>query len=79
MVLSQYGAVTGAGSKSDAPYASLSNYRLSRMNALRIVHKHRNGLRLYLLTAPVGTITLRLPRLRNGNFSTKFFARYQHI
>jgi putative transposase len=29
------------------------------------------------LTTRVGTLTLRIPRLRNGKFSTEMFARYQ--
>lgn len=38
---------------------------------------YRNGTRPHPLTTRVGTITLRVPRLRNGNFSTELFARYQ--
>jgi len=38
---------------------------------------YRNGTRPHQLTTRVGTITLRVPRLRNGQFSTEMFARYQ--
>jgi len=38
---------------------------------------YRNGTRPHPLTTRVGTLTLRVPRLRNGNFSTELFARYQ--
>jgi transposase-like protein len=38
---------------------------------------YRNGSRPHPLTTRIGTITLRVPRLRNGNFSTELFARYQ--
>jgi putative transposase len=38
---------------------------------------YRNGLRPHTLTTRVGTLTLRVPRLRNGQFSTDLFARYQ--
>lgn len=38
---------------------------------------YRNGTRPHPLTTRVGTLTLRVPRLRNGNFSTEMFARYQ--
>ncbi|GIM45528.1 hypothetical protein DNHGIG_10770 [Collibacillus ludicampi] len=31
----------------------------------------------YPLTTRVGTITFRVPRIRNGKFSTELFARYQ--
>ena len=37
----------------------------------------RNGSRPHPLTTRVGTLTLRVPRLRNGRFSTELFARYQ--
>jgi len=38
---------------------------------------YRNGTRPHQLTTRVGTITLRVPRFRNGQFSTEMFARYQ--
>ncbi|GLG01622.1 IS256 family transposase [Alicyclobacillus hesperidum subsp. aegles] len=38
---------------------------------------YRNGTRPHPLTTRVGTLTLRVPRLRNGSFSTELFARYQ--
>lgn len=38
---------------------------------------YRNGAYPHQLTTRVGTITLRVPRLRNGQFSTEMFARYQ--
>jgi putative transposase len=38
---------------------------------------YRNGTRPHALTTRVGTLTLKVPRLRNGNFSTELFARYQ--
>lgn len=38
---------------------------------------YRNGTRPHSLTTRVGSVTLRVPRLRNGNFSTELFARYQ--
>jgi transposase-like protein len=37
----------------------------------------RNGTYPHQLTTRVGTITLRVPRIRGGNFSTELFARYQ--
>lgn len=38
---------------------------------------YRNGFRDRQLTTRVGTLTLRVPRHRNGHFSTELFARYQ--
>jgi Transposase and inactivated derivatives len=38
---------------------------------------YRNGTYPHQLTTRVGTITLRVPRIRNGKFSTELFARYQ--
>ncbi|MBO8173273.1 MAG: IS256 family transposase [Bacillaceae bacterium] len=38
---------------------------------------YRNGTYPRQLTTRVGKITLRVPRLRNGKFSTELFARYQ--
>lgn len=38
---------------------------------------HRNGNWDRDLTPRIGTVTLRVPRHRNGNFSTSMFARYQ--
>ena len=38
---------------------------------------YRNGFRERELTTRVGTITLRVPRHRNGEFSTSMFERYQ--
>lgn len=38
---------------------------------------YRNGTRPHQLTTRVGTITLRVPRFRDGQFSTEMFARYQ--
>lgn len=38
---------------------------------------YRNGYRPRSLYTRVGTLTLRVPQLRNGTFSTEIFARYQ--
>lgn len=38
---------------------------------------YRNGTYPHRLTTRVGTLTLRVPRLRCGTFSTEMFARYQ--
>ena len=38
---------------------------------------YRNGFRERALTTRVGTLTLRVPRHRNGEFSTSIFERYQ--
>jgi transposase-like protein len=38
---------------------------------------YRNGSYPHQLTTRVGTITLRVPRFRNGHFSTEMFVRYQ--
>ena len=38
---------------------------------------YRNGFRDRELTTRVGTLTLRVPRHRDGNFSTFMFERYQ--
>jgi len=38
---------------------------------------YRNGTYPHQLTTRVGTITLRVPRIRNGKFLTELFARYQ--
>jgi len=38
---------------------------------------YRNGSYPHTITTRVGTITLRVPRLRNGKFSTELFSRYQ--
>ena len=38
---------------------------------------YRNGFRNRELTTRMGTLTLRVPRHRNGNFSTTMFGRYQ--
>jgi transposase-like protein len=38
---------------------------------------YRNGHRERQLTTRVGTLTLTVPRLRNGEFSTELFQRYQ--
>jgi putative transposase len=38
---------------------------------------YRNGFRDRQLTTRVGALTLRVPRHRNGQFSTELFARYQ--
>ena len=38
---------------------------------------YRNGFRARQLTTRVGALTLRVPRHRNGQFSTELFARYQ--
>jgi putative transposase len=38
---------------------------------------YRNGFRDRQMTTRVGTLTLRVPRHRNGKFSTELFARYQ--
>ena len=38
---------------------------------------YRNGIRDRELTTRVGTLTLKIPRLRNGQFSTDMFERYQ--
>ena len=38
---------------------------------------YRNGTYPHQLTTRLGRLTLRIPRLRNGQFSTELFARYQ--
>jgi putative transposase len=38
---------------------------------------YRNGTVSHTLTTRVGRLTLRVPRVRNGQFSTELFARYQ--
>ena len=38
---------------------------------------YRNGFRDRQMTTRIGTITLQVPRLRNGNFDTDLFNRYQ--
>ena len=38
---------------------------------------YRNGLRERNLTTRIGTLTLKVPRHRNGNFSTELFNSYQ--
>lgn len=38
---------------------------------------YRNGFRDRELTTRIGSISLRIPRHRNGNFSTSMFERYQ--
>lgn len=38
---------------------------------------YRNGIRERELTTRVGSLTLRVPRHRNGNFSTDLFNSYQ--
>ncbi len=38
---------------------------------------YRNGVRPRQLTTRVGTLTLRVPQVRDGHFSTELFARYQ--
>ncbi|NLD17961.1 MAG: IS256 family transposase [Tissierellia bacterium] len=38
---------------------------------------YRNGYRDRTLKTRIGTLTLTIPRLRNGNFSTELFTRYQ--
>ena len=38
---------------------------------------YRNGTRTRKLTTRVGTLTLRIPQVREGQFSTDLFARYQ--
>ena len=38
---------------------------------------YRNGTRERQLTTRIGTLTLRIPRHRNGQFSTELFMRYQ--
>ena len=38
---------------------------------------YRNGYRDRSMTTRVGTLTLRVPRHRNGQFSTELFSRYQ--
>ncbi|WP_028988449.1 IS256 family transposase [Thermicanus aegyptius] len=38
---------------------------------------YRNGTRPHPITTRVGTLVLRVPRLRSGKFSTELFARYQ--
>src|SRR5690606_13004227 len=40
---------------------------------------YRNGDRERELTTRVGTLELRVPRVRNGSFSTELFDRYQRI
>jgi len=38
---------------------------------------YRNGIRERQLTTRIGKLTLKVPRHRNGQFSTKLFSRYQ--
>lgn len=38
---------------------------------------YRNATYPHQLTTRVGTLTLRVPRIRGGNFSTELFANYQ--
>jgi len=38
---------------------------------------YRNGYRCKELKTRIGTLQLRVPRVRNGAFSTELFARYQ--
>ncbi len=38
---------------------------------------HRNGTYPHQLSTRVGNLTLRVPRLRSGKFSTEMFAKYQ--
>lgn len=38
---------------------------------------YRNGYKPHHLTTRVGTLTLRIPQVREGQFSTELFARYQ--
>ena len=38
---------------------------------------YRNDVRERALTTHVGTLTLRVPRIRDGSFSPELFARYQ--
>jgi putative transposase len=38
---------------------------------------YRNGSRARQLTTRVGTLTLRVPQVREGGFSPELFARYQ--
>ncbi|BFH16811.1 hypothetical protein PMJ10TS2_64390 [Paenibacillus melissococcoides] len=38
---------------------------------------YRNGTYPHKLTTRVGTLTLHIPRIRDGKFSTNLFARYQ--
>src|SRR5215469_13436906 len=38
---------------------------------------YRNGYQPHHLTTRVGTLTLRIPQVREGQFSTELFARYQ--
>lgn len=38
---------------------------------------YRNGYKPHQLTTRVGTLTLRVPQVREGQFSTELFARYQ--
>lgn len=38
---------------------------------------YRNGYKPHQLTTRVGTLTLRVPQVREGGFSTELFARYQ--
>ena len=38
---------------------------------------YRNGTYPHTLTTRVGSLVLRVPRIRNGEFSTELFARYQ--
>lgn len=40
---------------------------------------YRNGYKPRRLTTRVGTLTLRVPQVRDGTFSTELFARYQRV
>ena len=39
--------------------------------------EYRNGYKPHYLTTRVGTLTLRVPQVREGGFSSELFARYQ--
>ena len=40
---------------------------------------YRNGYKPRQLTTRVGTLTLRVPQVREGGFSPELFARYQRV
>ncbi|MDT2257757.1 transposase [Paenibacillus larvae] len=47
------------------------------MNEQRIEKAYRNGSYPHGLHTRVGTITLSVPRIRGGKFTTELFSRYQ--
>lgn len=55
----------------------LNNLGLPPMSARKTVQHIETASGKENLTTRIGTITLRVPRHRNGDFSTSMFERYQ--